>query len=118
MPRPRKSARLSLRPARKDRAEIYVILDGGKETSTGCGKGDLAGAERCFEAYLKTKHDPRAGRGGDPNAVKVADAISVYWTERAQKLSRPDAIRRRLDNLLDFFGLHVYTGMLSTQKTQ
>ena len=85
MPRPRKSARLWLRPSRQDRAEVYVILDRGKETSTGCGKGDAAGAERRFEAYLKAKHDPRAGRGGDPNAVKVADAISVYWTEHAQK---------------------------------
>jgi integrase len=114
MPRPSKSARLWLRPARKDRAEIYVILDAGKETSTGCGKGDLAGAERCFETYLRAKHDPRAGRGGDPNAVQVADAISVYWTERASKLARPKAIRKRLDNLLDFFGLYVVADLNGT----
>lgn len=107
MPRSRKSARLWLRPPRKDRAEVYVILDGGKETSTGRGKGDLAGAERFFEAYLKSKHDPKAGRGGDPNAVKVADAVSTYWTEHAQKLARPEAIRKRLDNLLGFFGLKI-----------
>jgi integrase len=118
MPRPRKSARLWLRPARPGRAEIYVILDGGKETSTGCGKSDLAGAERFFEAYLKTKHDPRAGRGGDPNAVKVADAISVYWTEHAQKLSRPEAIRKRLDNLLEFFGLHIVADLNGTLQRQ
>jgi hypothetical protein len=118
MPRPRKSARLWLRPARRDRAEIYVILDGGTETSTGCGKGDLAGAERCFEVYLKTKHNPRAGRGGDPNAVKVADAISVYWTEHAQKLARPDAIRRRLDNLLEFFGLNIVADLNGTLQRQ
>ncbi len=115
MPRPRKSARLWLRSARKDRAEVYVILDGGKETSTGCGKGDLEDAECFFEAYLKAKHDPRAGRrNGDPNAVKVADAISVYWTEHAQKLSRPEAIRKRLDNLLEFFGLHVVGDLTGT----
>ncbi len=81
-------------------------------------QGRPCGSERCFETYLKTKHDPRAGRGGDPNAVKVADAISVYWTERAQKLSRPDAIRRRLDNLLDFFGLHVVADLNGTLQRQ
>jgi integrase len=118
MPRPRKSARLWLRPARRDRAEVYVILDAGKETSTGCGKDDLAGAERCFEAFLKIKHNPRAGRGGDPNEVKVADAISVYWTEHAQKLARPEAIRRRLDNLLEFFGLHIVADLNGTLQRQ
>jgi integrase len=107
MPRPRKIARLWLRPARKNRAEVYVVLDGGKETSTGCGKSDFAGAERFFETYLKAKHDPKVGRGGDPNAVKVADAISVYSTERVGKLARPKAIRKRLDNLLEFFGLNI-----------
>src|SRR4051812_28942736 len=103
MSRPRKSARLWLRPARKGRAEIFVILDGGKEVSTGCGKGDLEGAERAFETYLKNKHDPKAGRGGDPNAVKVADAISFYATEHVVTLARPKAILKRLDNVLEFF---------------
>jgi integrase len=107
MSRPRKSARLWLRPARKGRAEIFVILDGGKEVSTGCGKGDLEGAERAFETYLKNKHDPKAGRGGDPNAVKVADAISFYATEHVVTLARPKAILKRLDNVLEFFGLNV-----------
>src|SRR4051812_41279993 len=107
MPRPRKSARLWLRPARKDRAEVYVVLDGGKEHSTGCGKSDLAEAEQWFQDYLKTKHDPKAGRAGDPDLVKVADAISVYSTDHVEKLARPKAIRARLDNLLDFFGLNI-----------
>lgn len=108
MPRPRKSARLWLRPGRDDRASVWVILDGGKEISTGFGQGDVAGAEQAFAGYVARKHDPKkAARSGDPNAVQVADAISIYWMERAQKLSRPDAIRKRLDTLLDFFGLNV-----------
>jgi integrase len=112
MPRPRKSARLWLRPRRADRAAIYVILDGGKEVSTGCGESDLAGAERAFQAYLLKKHDPdRAIRDRDPNQIKIADSISLYWTSHVNKpgkqLSRPDAIRKRLNSLLDFFGENI-----------
>jgi hypothetical protein len=108
MPRPRKTARLWLRPGRDDRAATWIILDGGKEFSTGCSEGDVAGAEKALAEYVAQKHDPKkAARGSDPNSVKVADAISIYWTERAQNLSRPDAIRKRLDTLLDFFGLKV-----------
>jgi integrase len=108
MPRPRKSARLWLRPSRHDREAVWVVLDGGKEFSTGCGQGDVAGAEQAFAGYVANKHDPKkAVRQGDPNSTKVADAISVYWTDHAQKLSRPEAIRKRLDTLLDFFGLKV-----------
>src|SRR5581483_3412058 len=109
MSRPRKGARLWLRPARKDRAEVYVVLDRGKEHSTGCGKGDLAGAERWLETYLKSKHDPaKAIRNRDPNAIKIADAISLYWTghviKPGRELARPTAIRAKLNRLLDFFG--------------
>jgi integrase len=108
MPRPRKSARLWLRPGRDDRAAVWVILDGGKEFGTGCSQGDVAGAEQALADYVAKKHDPKkAIRQGDPNSTKVADAISVYWTEHAQKPSRPEAIRKRLDTLLDFFGLKV-----------
>lgn len=108
MPRPRKGARLWLRPARDDRASVWVILDGGKEISTGCGQGDVAGAEKSLADYVAKKHDPKkAARQGDPNQIAVADAISIYWTEHARKLARPKAIKKRLDTLLDFFGLNV-----------
>jgi hypothetical protein len=87
---------------------VWVILDGGKEFGTGCSQGDVVRAEQALADYVAKKHDPKkAIRQGDPNSTKVADAISVYWTEHAQKLSRPGAIRKRLDILLDFFGLKV-----------
>lgn len=108
MPRPRKGARLWLRPSRDDRASVWVILDGGKEISTGCGQGDVAGAEKFLADYVAKKHDPKkTARQGDPNQIAVADAISIYWQEHAQKLDRPKAIKKRLDTLLDFFGLSV-----------
>jgi integrase len=108
MSRPRKSARLWLRPSRQNREAIWVILDGGTETSTGCRQDDLAGAEQALAQYVNQKHNPKeAVREGHSNQAKIADCISIYWQERAQKLSRPNAIKKRLDTLLDFFGLHV-----------
>lgn len=114
MPRPRKTARLHFRPAREGRAATWVILDGGKEFSTGCGESDLAGAEAALQRHIEGKQQTaseaiRSQR--DPNDIKVADAISVYWTKHVNKpgkeLSRPKAIKARLDSLLDesAFGL-------------
>jgi integrase len=114
MPRSSKGARLWLRPARGDRAEIWVILDRGRETSTGCSKGDLAGAEQALAQYVAQKHDPKAARQGDPNKVRVADALVVYYQDRVLRdnLPRPKAIKKRLDDLNEFFGAY-HVGQLN-----
>src|SRR5262245_61580762 len=106
MPRPRKGTRLFLRPARKDRAKVWVILDAGREISTGCSKSDLAGAEQALADYVARKHDPKAGRYGDPNKVRVADALVVYYQDKVlrESMPRPKAIKKRLDDLNEFFG--------------
>ena len=98
-----------LRPARGDRAEIWVILDRGREVSTGCSKGDLARAEQALADYVAKKHDPKAARAkGDPNKVRVADTLIVYYQDRVLRdhLPRPKAIKKRLDDLNEFFGAY------------
>jgi integrase len=106
MPRQSKGARLWLRPARGDRAEIWVILDRGREISTGCSKGDIPRAEQALAQYVSQKHDPKAARKGDPNKVRVADTLIVYYQDRVLRdnLPRPKAIKKRLDDLNEFFG--------------
>jgi integrase len=108
MPRASKGARLWLRPGRDDRAAIWVILDRGREISTGCGKSDLAGAEQALADYVAKKHDPKAGRKGDPNKVRVADTLIVYYQDKVlrENLPRPKAIKKRLDDLNEFFGAY------------
>ncbi len=120
MPRPRKSARLWLRPGRDDRAAIWVILDGGREVSTGCGAGASAEAEQALADYIAQKHDPKAARGGDPNKARVADALAVYYTDRVlrDKLPRPDAIKRRLDRLNEFFGANTVGEITGDRQRQ
>jgi integrase len=109
MPRPSKGARVYKMPARRGHAECYVIRDiiDNKRVETPCtgsGKTDFAEAQRQLGEYIAGKHDPEAGRKGDPNKVKLADAISVYATKKVPKLARPDAIRKRLDTVNEKLG--------------
>ncbi len=110
MPRPSKGARLYLPPERKGRERRYVIRDtiGGKRVEVACeGKGatNLEEAEKQLVVYVTGKHDPEAGRKGDPNKVRLADAITVYTLKHVEpKLARPDAIKKRLDNVNEKMG--------------
>jgi integrase len=82
MPRPSKGPRLALFKA-KGRATVWNIRDGQRTIGTGCAEGDRETAERKLGEYITRKHDPRASRSsGDPNQVKIADALSVYLTDR------------------------------------
>ena len=104
MPRPSKGARVYLAPARKGHEAGYVIRDTVNKRRveipcTGSGKADFEEAEKQLKDYLAGKHDPEAGRNGDANKIKLADAISVYALKKVPKLARPDAIKKRLDTL-------------------
>lgn len=104
MPRPSKGPRLHLQKA-KDRQRLWIIRDGQRNLGTGCPEGDRAGAERKLAAYLAAKHDPKASRGGgDPNAIKIADTLSVYMTEKIAMSARPKAGIAMVVKLGEFFG--------------
>jgi len=106
MPRPSKGPRLHLQKA-KDRQRLWIIRDGQRTLGTGCVESDREGAERKLAEYIAAKHDPRASRrGGDPNAIKVADALSVYMTEKIAQSARPKAGIGMIEKLGEFFGEH------------
>ncbi len=106
---PTSSPRLKLQKA-KDRQRLWSIRDGQRILGTGCVGGDREATERKPAAYIAQKHDPRASRsGGDPNAIKVADALNVYLDERtrpdAEKpIANPKALITMVLNLGNFFG--------------
>ena len=64
MPRPRKGARLWLRPERRDSTgklnsnAAWFILDAGKHIATGCAAGEVAAAESKLAEYIATKYAP------------------------------------------------------------
>lgn len=109
MSRKPKGPRLWLQPARFrdgkiDQVAVWVIRDGPKKTSTGCGEANIAEAEKRLAAYITGKHDPAAGRNLGPEHVIVADVLSLYSTDRAIKHARPHETLARVGRLLDHFG--------------
>ena len=89
----------------KGRSVVWNIRDGQRTIGTGCLESDRATAEKKLADYILTKHDPRASkRCGDPNAIKIADALMVYMQDKIAHGARPKENIARVENLGDFFG--------------
>jgi integrase len=101
MPRRSKGARLYLRQ-RRERAAVWVILDRGREISTGAGESDIGAAEEALANHIGQKHRPDFGEG-HPSRVLIADALSEYGEKHAPTTRRPDLIGGAIGKLLDFF---------------
>jgi integrase len=102
MPRGNKSARLYLRE-RRGRDAIWVILDRGREISTGASERDIGAAEKVLADYIGRKRRPRFGNG-QADQVLIADVLAEYGEVHGPKTRRPDLIGFAIAKLLDFFG--------------
>lgn len=108
MPRRSKGPRLWLRPARRDRdgkqhGAVYVIIDRGRQVSTGFTADESDRAEQALAHYIGQKHQREAGPR-DPSRVPVADVLAVYLTDVVPGHARPDESRRRIGRIAEFFG--------------
>lgn len=103
MPRPRKPARLWLRPADGGRPAEWVILDAGRQIRTGCPASGLAGAEARLAAHVAGKAPERP-----PEApAAVADALAYYTTVVTARSLSKDQRRdflKRIGHLNDALG--------------
>lgn len=86
---------------RQDTA-TWIIKDGAKRVSTGCGPADAEAAERALAEYLASKYE--APRGGRSSEITVGDVIAVYLQEKADGASRPKETEQCLARLNDYFG--------------
>jgi integrase len=102
MPRPGKGARLWLRQ-RRGRDAIWVILDSGREFSTGASEGDISAAEKALADHIGRKRRPRFGNG-QADQVLIADVLAEYGEVHGPRTRRPDLIGFAIAKLLDFFG--------------
>ena len=87
-------------------ASVWVVRDGSKETSSGCGPERAEDAERFFADYLAgkwTPPKPAPGGATDPADVYVAEVIALYSMEKAPKAPDPGAVKARLDALLNWW---------------
>jgi integrase len=101
MPRRTKPPRLYLRD-RGGREPTWVILDSGKEISTGAREQDGRAAETALEEYLAAKRHPDFGRG-HPAAVLIDDVLAEYGDKHAPTTRRADLIGIAMEHLLGFF---------------
>ncbi len=105
MSRRRKPPRPWLRPASGDRRAAWIILDGGKQISTGCGEGDDEGVARALAAYIAkqfTDTPPEKNRAAAD--VPVAEVLAHYLSQRKAGARRPKELAARIDALLDWWG--------------
>lgn len=114
MPNPSKGARLWLRPASGDRKATWIIRDGAKQTSTGCGAEDRGRAELQLGSYLADKHRPSQAELA-PESTPIADVLAVYARDRGRNVARPAAFGQRLRFLLTFWGTRTLSAI--TQAT-
>lgn len=109
MPRQRKSARLYLRPERRDKlgklkqSAGWVILDRGKEISTGCAPGDGEEAERRLADYISEKRD-LCRRERPLSQISINDVLNIYLRDVAPALANPKKAADAAVRLAEFFG--------------
>jgi integrase len=110
MPRQPSPPRLYKRLERRDKdgrvthAALYFILDGGRQFGTGCGVGDLRGAERALADYINRKHIEEARSGPRPtDKIPVADVLAIYAKEIAPVHAQPRRTAHALRRLGAFF---------------
>lgn len=103
MPRKAKPPRLHLRPARFDRDAVWVILDRGREISTGSSEGDAEGAEKALSTYLARKYNaPKPG--AELAAIPVATVLKIYLEEHVPTVASPSFITGCVAPLLEWWG--------------
>jgi integrase len=85
---------------------VWIIRDGKRQTSTGCGHNDLDGAARKLAEYIARKHVVTTTKGGprDPAEIPVADVIALYAKNVVPGHARPKETAQRLARVLTFFG--------------
>src|SRR5215470_15704297 len=99
MPRPRKGARLWLRPERRDSTgklnsnAAWFILDAGKHIATGCAPGEVAAAESKLAKYIATKYAP-ARTERELTDILVADVLTIYLEDCAPDETHDKAQRK------------------------
>ncbi len=85
----------------------WFIEDAGRRCATGCGKGELAEAQRQLAEYVTGRHEPERKRDREPDQVSIADVINVYSSDvvahNPSGAYRNETVSRLL-NVLDFFG--------------
>jgi integrase len=111
MPRQASPPRLWKRPERRDKSgklthtSTWIILDGGRQISTGLDASDVIGAQKALADYINRRHTesittrPRAA-----DKIPVADVLNLYLRDIVPKHTDPKKMVGVFKRLADFFG--------------
>lgn len=102
MSRRSKGARLYIRE-RKGREAQYVILNGSREISTGCGPENSEGANQALAAYLAAHFRPNTGER-DLSRITCAEVLMLYSQDIAATRISKTTIGYNVQALLPFWG--------------
>jgi len=110
MPRQPGPPRLWKRKERRNKsgqithAATWLILDGGRQFSTGVNADDIEGANRALAAHINKSHVQAAqSRPRQLWVIPVADVLTLYAKDKVPTLSSPAAAIPRLRRLGTFF---------------
>lgn len=105
-----KGIRLWLQPERRDPAtgkllehSVWVIRDGTRKRSTGCGATEIERAEIALADYIASRHRPEDQASADPRYVLISDVITLYSRDRVPEHARPKETAQRLQIVLDWW---------------
>ena len=101
MPRKRKPARILYRKPRPGRGGRWVILDGGREYSTGAGSESEA--ERALGEYLVSK-SAKPDSPQQRERITVGDCLTLYAEEHGPTVADPARMAWAIDALAPFWG--------------
>lgn len=115
MPRKREPARLWLRPSSKDRGAVWLILDGGKQISTGCGESDRREAEKQLSDHIAKQYAEKPkSKHREASEVSISEVIAVYSAAKEMTVKRPAELGARISALLDYWGSKTLDDITST----
>jgi integrase len=111
MPRQPSPPRLWKRPERRDNsgklthASTWIILDGGRQISTGLDASDVIGAQKALADYINRKHTESITKGPrSAENISVSDVLHLYVRDVAPTHANPKAAFRVFKRLATFFG--------------
>ena len=76
----RKPPRLYLKQRAAPRQPVWIVRDGARRVSTGCGAHDLERAEQALAAYIASKYEPPKGLGA---ALLISEVMASYLKDHA-----------------------------------
>ena len=100
MSRRREPPRLWFKRSERGRAGTWLILDGAKRRSTGCGADDLAKAELALARYIAQKYEPPKGLG---QALLVTEIVASYLKDYAVHSRSEEFLRHTARPILEWW---------------